>query len=82
MSNLMIGLYHMNPFYTSGGAADEDAWGATLILVGSVALILGITNWRFGLWLKNYNVRLLNIFSGVVALFLGILLMYMKHSTN
>jgi uncharacterized membrane protein HdeD (DUF308 family) len=53
-----------------------DPFGlATLLLVcGSFALVLGVTNLRLGFWLKEYNVRLLNIISGILALLLSALL--------
>ena len=54
----------------------NDFWAILLITIGLFAFILGLSNWRLGLWLIKYNVRLLNIVSGLLAIILGILILF------
>jgi len=81
MQIIFLGVAYLNYSRSSGGDGTSDGfWGFMFIVGGLCALILGLTDWRLGLWLKDYDVRTLNIASGIIAILIGILIYYNKYS--
>lgn len=72
-----LGLLRYN-YYPSANAYEypTETLGIFIIFASSFALILGLTNWRLGLWLKEYDVRLLNILSGLAGIIIGLILIF------
>jgi hypothetical protein len=53
-----------------------EFWGVLLILIGTIALLLGLTNWPFGPEWKSFKERCLNVSIGIVAIIIGLLLIF------
>jgi uncharacterized membrane protein HdeD (DUF308 family) len=75
MQLILLSWYRYTPSTTTYHDP-ADTWAALFLLFGTIALILGLTNWRLGIWFQEYNVRLLNILSGIAGIIIGLILIY------
>ncbi len=72
---LFLRWYNYNPSTTTYHDPAEF-WGVLFILIGTIALILGLTNWPFGPEWKDFKDRCMNVLIGIVGISLGLILIY------